>query len=159
VSVVPEAVAPVVANEDIGSTVTLPLQETTARPPQESTSLVDTMSGAADTSSSMESDMLHWDMSTAESRAAWHAGRREALIQRKAESEAAARGETIPPVANPSPSMQLHLAGLDARRVRQQRQATDILARSANAVADMQWCIDNLDTIRTDVDIRRLKAL
>ncbi len=74
VSVAPEAVAPVVANEDIDSNVTLPLQETAARTPQESISLVDTMSGAADTSSSMESDMHHWDMSTAESRAAWHLG-------------------------------------------------------------------------------------
>ncbi len=146
-----EAVVPVVANEGTVGTATLPLQETAARPPQESTSLVDTMSGAADTSSSMESDMLHWDMSTAESRAAWHAERREALAQRKAESEAAARGETLPPVANPSSAMQLHLSGLEARRVRQQRQAADILARSANAVADMQWCIDNLDAIRTNV--------
>ncbi len=29
------------------------------------------------------------------------------------------------------------------------------MARSANAVADMQWCIDNLDTIRTDVGYSR----
>jgi hypothetical protein len=82
----------------------------------------------------------------------------------KAEAEAAARGETLPPVANPSPAMQLYLTGLVARQARQkQRQvadmfngsanvAADILTRSVNAVvADMHWCIDNLDKIRVDV--------
>jgi hypothetical protein len=122
--VVQEAVVPVVANEGIDSTATPPLQETAARPPKDSTSLVDTMSGAANTSSSTVPDM-----STAERRAAWQAERDEARAQRKAESEAAARGESMPPVANPSPSMQLHLASLEARVVRQQRQAADILAR------------------------------
>jgi hypothetical protein len=44
---VQEAVVPVAANEGMDSTVTPPLQETAAHPPQDSTSLVDTMSGAA----------------------------------------------------------------------------------------------------------------
>jgi hypothetical protein len=165
----PEVVAQVVANEGIGSTVAPPLQETAARPPQSSTLLTSTITEAADTISSDESAMLQWDMSTAESRAAWYEGRKEARPRRKAKAEAAERGETLPPVVNPSPAMLLNLAGLAARTARQQRQApvlpasvanaaaadvlgaAGILARSINAVADMHWCIDNLDKIRADV--------
>ena len=160
--VVREAVVPVGTDEGIGSTMTPPSTETATRPPQDSTSMVNNMSGAADAISKAESDMLQWDMSTAESRDAWYEGRKEARARRKAEAEGAARGETLPPVANPSLVMQLHLSGLDARRARQQRQAADlsassanaaadVLARSVNAVADMHWCINNLDAIRTDV--------
>jgi hypothetical protein len=48
--IVQEAVVPVGANESIVGTAALPLQETAAIPPQDNTLLVDTMSGAADTS-------------------------------------------------------------------------------------------------------------
>jgi hypothetical protein len=163
---------PVGTDEGIGSTMTPPSTETATRPPQDSTSMVNNMSGAADAISKAESDMLQWDMSTAESRDAWYEGRKEARARRKAEAEAAERGETLPPVANPSPAMLLNLSGLAARHARQQRQvasiltssvnsaadiftssgdvAANIVARSVNAVADMHWCINNLDKIRAD---------
>ena len=57
----------------------------------------------------------------------------------------------MPAVANPSPSIQLHLDSLEARTVREQQRAADILARTSNAVADMHWCIDNLAAIKADV--------
>jgi hypothetical protein len=133
--VVQETVVPVVANESIVGTATLPLQETAALPPQNNTSLVDTMSRAADTISSEESAMLQWDMSTADSRAAWYEGRKEARARRKAEAEAAERGETLPPVVNPGPAMLLNLAGLAARHARQQRQAAGILTSLSVNVA------------------------
>jgi hypothetical protein len=59
---VPEEVAPVVANEGIGGTVAPPLQETAARPPQDSAFLARTLSRAANTISSDEPALPYWDM-------------------------------------------------------------------------------------------------
>ncbi len=112
-------------------------------------------------------------MSTAETRAAWADGRKEARARFKAEREAAGRGEVLPPVVNSSPAMLLYLGYLTERHAWQQRQAADptassasaasdslassvdgtqgLFVRSVNAVADMYWCIDNLNKIRADV--------
>jgi hypothetical protein len=81
--------------------------------------------------------LLQWDMSTVETRSEWYDGRRAARARKKAEAEAAERGETLPPLVNPSPAMQLHLAALEAKRARQQRQTADSLASFTNAAADM----------------------
>jgi hypothetical protein len=86
----------------------------------------------------------------------------EARARFRAEALAVEQGETLPPVANPSPAMLLYYNYLMARRGWEQHQATYVLAssadstsglvaRSVNAVADMYWCIDNLGKIRADV--------
>jgi hypothetical protein len=134
--VVQEAGAPVVANNGIDSTVPPPVRQSAARPPQDDTSLVDVMTGAASTSSSMVPARLEFSLSEQkqrnmgadERRAAWQAERDEARARRKEELEA---------VANSSPSMQLHLASLEARAAREQQRTADILTRTVNAVADM----------------------
>jgi hypothetical protein len=109
--------------------------------------------------SSEERNVLQWDMGTVETRSEWYDGRRVAKARIKAEAEAAERGEILPPLVNSSQAMQIHLAAMEAKRVRQQRQAADsvssfmnvaagildspadctsgIVARSVNAVADM----------------------
>ncbi len=91
-------------------------------------------------------------------------GRMEARARFRAEALAVEQGETLPPIANPSPAMLLYYNYLMARRGCgwEQHQATDVLAssadstsdlvaRSVNAVAHMHWCIDNLWKIRADV--------
>jgi hypothetical protein len=55
----------------------------------------------------------------------------------KAEAEAAERGETLPPLVNPSHAIQLHLAAMEAKRARQQHQVADSGASFTNAVADI----------------------
>ena len=65
---VPEDVAPGAANEGNGSTVAPPPLETAVHAPQSSTSLVGTMSGAAEVISSEERNLLQWDMGTVETR-------------------------------------------------------------------------------------------
>ncbi len=156
---------PVVTNEGIASTVARPLQETAARPTQDITFLARTISRAADTNSFQEPELPQWDMSTAETKAAWTQGRKEARARFREEAQAAAQGETLPPVANPSPTMLLYYSYLMARRGWEQRQeilsasnantaadlsassadsTSSLVARSVSAVADMYWCIDNL---------------
>jgi hypothetical protein len=82
----PEDVAPVAVNEGNGSTVAPPPLETSARAPQSSTSLVNTMSGAAEVISSEERNVLRWDMGTVDTRSKWYDGRRVARARMKAEA-------------------------------------------------------------------------
>jgi hypothetical protein len=101
---VPEVVTPVSANEGIGGTVApsqRSLRETAARPANDSELLENIRTGAADTSSFQEPELLQSDMSTTETRVAWTQGRKEARARFKAEAQAAERGETLPPVTNP----------------------------------------------------------
>ncbi len=120
------------------------------------------------------SDQEQRNIGTAEHKAAWQARKNETRALGEAESAAAALVGSIPGGASSSSAMQLHLAGLpvaqdesrrmnenivvghratvlEARALREARRAADISARSANAVADMHWCIDNLAVIRADV--------
>jgi hypothetical protein len=128
---------------------------------------------AANATSFQEPELPSWDMSTAASRAEWSQARLDARTRFKAEAQAAKLGQVLSPIFNPSTAMLLYYNYLMARRGWEQRQvasssashmntAADLLAsssdgtsglviRSANAVADMHWCTDNLGKIRADV--------
>jgi hypothetical protein len=176
---VPEVATPALANEGIGGMVApshrLTRERAAARPANNSESLESSRSSASDTTSFHEPELPYWDMSTVETRAAWTQGRTETRARFRAEALAVVKGETIPPIANPSPAMLLYYNYLMARREWEQRPTTgtsighvnttadaDLLAsstdrtsglviRSVSVVADMYWCIDNLGKIRADV--------
>jgi hypothetical protein len=132
-----------------------------------------TETSADDTTSLQEPELPSFDMSTREQIAECTASRKEARARLRAEAQAAELGQSLSPVRNPSPAMTLWYNYLMAKKEWEQRQlkgslvsdvrmASDLLSissgststslhKSSGAVADMHWCIDNLDKIRDNV--------
>jgi hypothetical protein len=172
-----ELVVSSAASENIGGNVApsqrLTREREAARPANYAEAIEDAETSAADTTSFREPEWPHWDMSTAASRAEWSQARLDARTRFKAEAQAANFGQVLSPIVNPSTAILLYYNYLMARRGWEQRQvagssasnadtAADLLAsssdgtsglviRSANAVADMHWCIGNLGKTRADV--------
>ena len=106
-----EPVVPSVANENIGGMVApshrLTREREAARPADYIETMENSDTSAADTTSFRESELPHWDMSTAASRAEWTQGRLDARARFRAEARAVGLEQILPPVDNPSPAMLL----------------------------------------------------
>jgi hypothetical protein len=172
-----ELVVSSAANENIGGTVApsqrLIMEREATRPANYVETVENAGTSADNTTSFQEPELPYWDMSTAASRAEWSQARLDARTRFKAEAQAAKLGQVLLPIVNPSTAMLLYYNYLMARRGWEQHQVagssashastasnplssssfgtSGLVIRSANAVADMHWCIDNLDKIRADV--------